>query len=489
MMRRESRIQPKLFYGRIDIEDRVPANHILRRIRNTIDFDFIYSEVQNKYGFNGNPSIPPTVILKMMILLVLYNVRSERELVQTLPLRLDWLWFLGYDLDTEVPNHSVLSKARKRWGADTFQSFFERIVWQCVEAGLVDGRKIFVDASFMDADASMDSLVSVGSIQHRLHKSYAEFERRLEEQPSDSRDESEHGYQKINRRRVSTTDPDSAITRDGKPKLAYQVHRAVDEAYEVITASRTTPGDVNEAHLLTTLLDDHQANGARAAETVVADSKYGTVENLLMCQDRGVRAHIPELGKAAQKRNAKRGIFGEDRFRYDRNRDVYVCPAGQELKRQGLDRANNNIVYGAGRIACSRCELRGHCTRNPNGRSLRRHQRQDDLERMRQVRRSARGRGDLRTRQHLMERSFAKSKRYGYDRARWRRLWRVQIQEYLVCAVLNIQILLKKGFRGPKAKAGRALRPSFFSALAWLRGWVDARLRTPRPTPTCCTPL
>ncbi len=52
-----------------------------------------------------------------MLLLFLYDVPSEPELMRTLPYRLDWLWFLGYDLDSEVPDHSVLSKARSRWGA------------------------------------------------------------------------------------------------------------------------------------------------------------------------------------------------------------------------------------------------------------------------------------------------------------------------------------------------------------------------------------
>ena len=73
----------------------------------------------------------------MMLLLIFYNVRSERELVLTIPERLDWLWFLGYDLDDEIPNHSVLSKARARWGVEAFKALFERIVWQCVQAGLV----------------------------------------------------------------------------------------------------------------------------------------------------------------------------------------------------------------------------------------------------------------------------------------------------------------------------------------------------------------
>jgi len=61
---------------------------------------------------------------------------------------------LDYDLDSEIPNHSVLSKARNRWGVEAFQRFFERIVWQCVEAGLVDGSKIFMDSSLVQADAS-----------------------------------------------------------------------------------------------------------------------------------------------------------------------------------------------------------------------------------------------------------------------------------------------------------------------------------------------
>lgn len=82
--------------------------------------------------------MPPPAILKLMFLLVFYNVHSERELMETVPERIDWLWFLGYNFDSEIPDHSVLFKARKRWGQETFKFFFERIVFQCVEAGLVD---------------------------------------------------------------------------------------------------------------------------------------------------------------------------------------------------------------------------------------------------------------------------------------------------------------------------------------------------------------
>ena len=94
MMGRKAEVQNKLFYEAINLDRRIRKDHILRKFAELIDFDFIYREVQETYGNNGNVSVPPPVILKMMLLLVLYNVRSERELMDTIPERLDWLWFL-----------------------------------------------------------------------------------------------------------------------------------------------------------------------------------------------------------------------------------------------------------------------------------------------------------------------------------------------------------------------------------------------------------
>lgn len=86
-----------------------------------------------------------------------------------LPERLDWLWFLGFDLDTKISGHNVLSKARKRWGVDLFRDFFDRIVLQCVEGDLVDGGKIFMDSNLVGADASKDSVVDTQSLKQQQH--------------------------------------------------------------------------------------------------------------------------------------------------------------------------------------------------------------------------------------------------------------------------------------------------------------------------------
>lgn len=89
MMGRQKRVQNKLFYTKLNLEQRIRSNHILRKVSKYIDFDFVYNEVKNIYGANGNVSVPPPVILKMMFLLIFYNVRSERELMDTVPERLD----------------------------------------------------------------------------------------------------------------------------------------------------------------------------------------------------------------------------------------------------------------------------------------------------------------------------------------------------------------------------------------------------------------
>jgi transposase len=445
MMGRQQRVQKKLFYTKLDLDQRIREDHILRKVKNYIDFDFVYNEVKVKYGINGNVSVPPPVILKMMLLLIFYNVRSERELVLTIPERLDWLWFLGYDLDDDSPNHSVLSKARARWGVEAFKAFFERIVWQCVQAGLVDGSKLFMDSSMVQADASNNSVVNRESLKRYLNKSYQILESRLEEEQRSSGSDDELKSGAANRKYISTTDPDASVTRrgKGKSKLKYQVHRGVDPKCEVITATEVTPGEVHESHHLESLIDTHEKNTEATVETAVADSKYGSIENYLTCQDRGIKAHFNSLEKTQKGTGTKKGIFPKEAFSYDAGNDIFICPAGQILKRRKYFKKRKHYEYIASASTCNSCQLRKKCTKAKSGRTLKRHARQDDLDFMLQQASSPESKKDIRTRQHLMERSFARGTRYGYKRARWRRLWRVQIQEYLTSSIQNIMILVR----------------------------------------------
>ena len=134
---------PELFNYAVNLEKRVRSDHVLRRVEAAIDFGFVREEVAHCNGDNGNVSIDPMVILKMMFLPFFDDVASERELMKIIAERLDYLWFLDYSLDDEIPDHSVLSKARARWGKEVFENLFVRTVAQCVETGLVDGSKLW----------------------------------------------------------------------------------------------------------------------------------------------------------------------------------------------------------------------------------------------------------------------------------------------------------------------------------------------------------
>ena len=126
-------------------------------------------------------SVDPEVILKLMFLLFWDDVRSERELMKVLAERLDYLWFIGYGLDDEIPDHSVLSKARARWGAEVVESLFLRSVRQCVDAGLVSSELLHMDGSLVEANASKDSVLKTDpEMVERLREVYGAQEAKLE---------------------------------------------------------------------------------------------------------------------------------------------------------------------------------------------------------------------------------------------------------------------------------------------------------------------
>lgn len=321
--------QKDLFSYHIDLDKRVRPDHPLRKIVAKVDFAFVREEVEQFYGNNGHESIDPEIVLKMIFLLFYDNVPSERELMKVIAERLDYMWFLGYGLDDEIPDHSVLSKARKRWGEEVFEGFFVRTVMQCVEAGLVDGRKIHVDSSLIDANASRDSVVKGCPVLiAAVKQAYQAQESKLEDTSTP-----EH-YQAVNDRMVSTTDPDAAMTRKGadSARPRYHHHRVVDDAQGVVTAVETTPGSIAENKKLIAVVQQHEQNTQKPVQTVVADHKYGTAENYVAGQRAGWTTHMGDvLGKQDHSQD-QNGLFPESAFTYNREADTYTCPAGQTLR-------------------------------------------------------------------------------------------------------------------------------------------------------------
>lgn len=113
-MQGKKEFKGRIYYN-INLDSLVPDDHFLKRLESLITFDFVRDITKRYYSHTGKPSIDPTVLVKMLLIGYLFDIRSERKLVEDISLNLAYRWYIGYDLDEVVPGHSVFSKARVRF--------------------------------------------------------------------------------------------------------------------------------------------------------------------------------------------------------------------------------------------------------------------------------------------------------------------------------------------------------------------------------------
>jgi transposase len=267
---------PKVVHE-VNLEERVPSDHLLRRIAEVVDFSFVRRLTARFYSRTGQPGIDPEVLCKMALVGYLYGITSERRLAEELRLHLAFRWFVGYDLDERTPDHSVLSKARRRLGVTGYQAFFTEIVRQCERAGLIDGRTLYLDSTLIEANAALGSRASrvlvaqLAPVDEPVaalgrdnphpaeHAEAPEYPSAPTTPPNpepgaspglhlaSSADPSNGPQGAINELVVSRTDPDAGlVARDGVPlDFYYTAHIGVDGGRQrLITAVEVTPGEV-----------------------------------------------------------------------------------------------------------------------------------------------------------------------------------------------------------------------------------------------------
>ncbi len=469
MMGCKQRREGKLFYTSFSLDQRIRSDNPLRRIRQVVDFSFVRLAVAERYGRRGNPSVDPIVLLKLMLILFLENIPSERELMRRLPERLDWLWFCEYDLDSDLPNHSVLSKARRRWGVDLFRTFFENILGQCVQAGLVDGEVVHLDSSLIGANASVDSLQPAFAVL--AEQTYQTLEDNCDVAISDKR------LRKPGTK-LSPTDPEARCRIKGSQKvLGYQEHRCVDDAHGIITASETTDAAVHEGETLPEMIQQHQANTDTSPSTVVADKAYGRADNYKALQQQNITPCIPHSNPGAKHKCQ----FTRSDFRYDSEQDCYVCPAEQRLTRQTRKPTKNRgHLYQTVRHVCQQCPLHVKCYMGKYSKRIYRHMDQAVIDWADTCLSRNRRRYLMGRRRCVVEGSFADAaNNHGYKRARWRSRLRVEMQNLLIGAAQNLRKLIRAlGPKKPKSVLMAANLSSYMKIILFAR-----------PFETLCQPI
>jgi len=471
---RQSR-ESKLFYAGVNIEERVDAAHPLRKIAAAVDFAFVRTQVAGLYGIRGNPSLDPTLVLKLLFLLFYENVASERELLRQLSCRLDWLWFLELDLDSPIPDHSVLSKARRRWGQKVFAGFFQQILTQCVRAGLVDGSKVHVDGSLIAANADAGKLTLALQLAGESLYGQLEAAEAAADPPAGPPPVAAAGIPAPTSH-VSAptpasvadpvpppaaavppgtlycpTDPEARVTHKyGRSVLGYKDHRVVDDRWGIITATLTTSAAVDEGAMLPAALEAHQRNTGLLPTEPTADKAYGTVANYCLLQECGCTPCIPHKQVREDPDKFPRALFI-----YDSQADVYQCPAGQTLHRRGVA-SEDRYRYRTAPGVCKSCRLREQCTASAGRRVLSRQVRQDAIDWADHCLSRAQRRARMRRRKIRSEGSFADAaNRHGYKRARWRGRERVTIQNLLIATTQNLRKLLRYGYARPRRLGAR----------------------------------
>lgn len=392
--------QEKLFNS-FQLSERVPENNFYRRLRGAVDLDFLYPLTKGYYGGSGQKSIDPVVFFKLCLVGYLENLISDRKLIDHCSMRLDILYFIGYDIDEELPWHSTISRTRQLFPESVFEEVFSRVLAMCVEKGMVSGHTQAIDSAPVKANASMDTLelkVPEEDLEDHLKKVRAISSMDKEGPHRKSKDDkSDKGQRSIsanenelnaikgrnrkwskdqdqrpgagnkgskytsNKTHYSPTDPDARISvKPGKArKLNYLSQLSVDTAHHVITDIRAYHADGKDNQQLQDIVRRLQGRlwqQGLVFENCVADTGYSSGENYAFLEERNLKSFIPPHG-------TYKG--GPEGFIYDEAEDHYLCPKGKVIpfKKVFLDHRTRTKkkAYRASSKVCKGCPLRARC--------------------------------------------------------------------------------------------------------------------------------
>jgi transposase len=386
----------KLFNS-FQLSERVPKENFYRRLHGILDLKFLYGRTAHLYGDTGNPGIDPVVFFKLILVGYLENILSDRRLIDHCSMRLDILFFLGYDIDEELPWHSTVSRTRQLYDEALFEELFSKVFALCVESGMVSGHTQAIDSAYIKANASMSSIEvkkPVNEVPEFLRKSNEENEeprRKAKEDKADDQQKTissseaelkeldtrnkyfkenkikQHGSNVkdtfasySNQTHYSPTDPDARIsTKPGKPRqFNYLCSMAVDSAQGVISHVQADFADKKDSRYLLdlTLKTDRELRKHRLAmDNALADTGYSSGQNYHDMEELGITPFIPTSGVYKHNR---------DGFTYDKERDLFVCRQGKLLLyKKTVTTSKGRLLkkYLSTRMDCRGCPFKTTC--------------------------------------------------------------------------------------------------------------------------------
>ena len=382
------------------MEKRLKKNDILRIIDEKIDFSFINQQCQKYYCNLGPTGYCPERLFRMLIVMYMDNIRSERQLSEKLSDSIRYMWFCKLDLDQEAPNHSTFSVLRTRLGDQLFKKIFENILNQMLKAKVVKPKSISVDSTSVLADVKVPS--------------------------QDDKDVKVQGQQKI-----SPQDPDARFghTSPKKSFFGYKTQIMTDNDSGAILNVDAQPGNFDDKTLDPEFINEPVKEQELKIKEAALDKGFDSYALRHHFQKEKTKAAIP-----LKKFNTK--LYGLDQFQMDVRKKKDICPAQKEMKYLSFDKKRKTYEFQG--IGCASCPLKEQCTTG-KVRRLSVHQ-------LAPLKASAKAFNKtqlykkISKKRSCVERVNAEAKRFhGLARAKFRRLWKFKIQCYLTATVINLK--------------------------------------------------
>ncbi len=391
--------QEKLF-SNFQLSQRVPKENFYRRLKEVLDLSFLYSLTKPYYGRCGQKSIDPVVFYKLCLVGYLENITSDRQVIEHCSMRLDILYFLGFDIDEELPWHSTVSRTRKLFPEELFEKVFELVLKMCIEKGMVSGHTQAMDSAPVKANASMDSLElkvpaeeldehirkvrnisskdkeyysvrkaknnkaspeqqTITAQKHELQGIDSRTKKWAKDQ--DTRQGSGRPKSKYtsNKTHYSPTDPDARISvKPGKArKLNYHGNISVDTAHHVITDAQAYHADRADSENLedaTLRLKKRLEKEGLLWRNVLADAGYSSGENYAFLEKENMVSYIPPHG-------TYKG--GPEGFTFVKEGNYWLCPGGKKVtfRVRRAEKGNWKDYYLTKRSDCKNCPIKKQC--------------------------------------------------------------------------------------------------------------------------------
>jgi transposase len=407
------------FYGSYLYDRIIPQDHLLRKINQVVDFSFVTELVKDRYTPDfGKPAIDPEFMLRLCLLQYIYG-DSDRQVIENARVNLAYKYFLGLAVDEEVPDDTTICYFRtQRLGEEKFREIFQQIVQQCIDKGLVTGKRQIIDSTHIVADIAINSLsgllklcrknvlqevekqspeiaekLGIKEIEFTQQDKYTKAEQGLEKETKAAADlldgvtkefkhkikytvELRKGLELLEKavadraegakdRLVSPVDPDARMgKKDTKRWAGYKSHMIVEEDSEIITAIETTPANKEDGSQLKVLLKQQEEASSVIPSELIGDKAYGTGVNLELLSIKGISGTISLPRKINQ---VGADLFTNEDFYYDPVNDTLTCPAGQVAvyRRRAIfhnDRhKRNGYMFQFSHHQCVDCKLKPKC--------------------------------------------------------------------------------------------------------------------------------